>query len=106
MAFSVVALAIQYKVQLLATLTLGYIAALCIYRRFFHPLAQIPGPFLPAVTKLYQSAYNGRYYVQVARLHEKYGLLPKQEGFPLRSILRFDPTYRARHPNHPGRNPP
>jgi hypothetical protein len=81
MAFSIVALAIQYKVQLLAALILGYIAALCIYRRFLHPLAQIPGPFLPAVTKLYQSAYNGRYYVQVARLHEKYGLLSKPRGF-------------------------
>ena len=80
MAFSVVALALQYKVQLLATFILGYIAALCIYRRFFHPLARIPGPFLPAVTKLYQSAYNGRYYMQVARLHEKYGLHPKTRG--------------------------
>ena len=55
MAFSVVALAIQYKVQLLATLILGYIVAPCIYRRFLQPLAKIPGPFLPAVTKLYPS---------------------------------------------------
>jgi hypothetical protein len=93
MAFSVVTLAIQYKVQLPATPILGYVAALCIYRRFLNPLAKIPGPFLPAVTKLYQSAYNGRYYVQVARLHEKYGLLPKQEGFPLRFIVRFNPTW-------------
>jgi hypothetical protein len=92
MAFSVVALAIQYKVQLPATPILGYIAALCIYRRFLHPLAKISGPFLPVVTKLYQSVYNGRYYVQVARLHEKYGLLPKQDGFPLRFILRFNPS--------------
>ena len=92
MAFSVVALAIQYKVQLPAIPILGYIAALYIYRRFLHPLAKIPGPFLPVVTKLYQSAYNGRYYVQVARLHEKYGLLPKQDGFPLKFIPRFNPS--------------
>jgi hypothetical protein len=53
MAFSVVALAIQYKVQLPAAPILGYIAALCIYRRFLYPLAKFPGPFLPVVTKLY-----------------------------------------------------
>lgn len=63
MAFSVVALAVQYKWQLLAALAFGYVATLYIYRRFFHPLARIPGPFLAAVTKLYQSAYNGRYYM-------------------------------------------
>jgi len=44
-----------------------------VYRRFFHPLAKVPGPFLPAVTKLYQSAYNGRYYLQIEKMHAKYG---------------------------------
>ncbi len=76
MAVSVVALAFQYKWQLLAALTFGYVVVLGVYRRFFHPLARIPGPLLPAVTKLYQSAYNGRYYTQVERLHKKYGLAP------------------------------
>lgn len=50
-----------------------YTASIAVYRRFFHPLAKIPGPFLPAVTKLYQSFYNGRYYLQIEKLHEKYG---------------------------------
>jgi hypothetical protein len=79
MAFSLVALAVQHQWQLLAPLASGYVAILCIYRRFFHPLARIPGPFLAAVTTLYQSAYNGRYYMQVERLHEKYGLPPTTE---------------------------
>ena len=45
----------------------------CIYRRYFHPLAKIPGPFLPAVTKIYQSVFNCRYYLEIERLHQIYG---------------------------------
>lgn len=52
---------------------LHHIATTCIYRRYFHPLAKIPGPFLPAVTKLYQSYFNCRYYLEIERLHQKYG---------------------------------
>lgn len=56
-------------------LTVGYVAAQIVYRRFFHPLAKTPGPFLPAVTTLYQSYYNSRYYLEIERLHKKYGAL-------------------------------
>lgn len=56
-----------------AALTVGYVAAQIVYRRFFHPLAKTPGPFLPAVTTLYQSYYNSRYYLEIERLHKKYG---------------------------------
>lgn len=52
---------------------LSYAIGIAVYRRFFHPLAKIPGPFLPAVTTLYQSYYNGRYFLKIAELHEKYG---------------------------------
>ncbi|EME41071.1 hypothetical protein DOTSEDRAFT_178435 [Dothistroma septosporum NZE10] len=65
----------------LATAVITYIAIKCIYRRFFHPLANVPGPFLPAVTKLYQSYYNGRYYLQIEKLHQQYG-----------SIVRITPN--------------
>jgi hypothetical protein len=58
---------------LLPSALVVYIACLSIYRRFFHPLAKVPGPFLPAVTKLYQTFYNGRYYLQIEKLHQKYG---------------------------------
>lgn len=73
MPISVVALAVQYRWQLVAAAILAYCATLCVYRRFFHPLAKIPGPFLPAVTTLYQSAYNKQFYKQVERLHDRYG---------------------------------
>lgn len=57
----------------LAILTVGYVAAVVVYRRFFHPLAKIPGPFLPAVTTLYQLYYYGRYHKQIEKLHQEYG---------------------------------
>lgn len=57
----------------LASVMVVYTACVCIYRRFFHPLAGVPGSFLPAITKLYQSYYNGRYYLQIEKLHQRYG---------------------------------
>jgi cytochrome P450 len=61
------------KFSLLAFVVFVQVATTCIYRRFFHPLANIPGPFLPAVTKLYQTYHNRRYYLEIERLHSKYG---------------------------------
>lgn len=55
-----------------------YLIGLAIYRRFFHPLAKVPGPFLPAVTIWYQTLFNGRYFLEVERMHKKYGRL----GYP------------------------
>ena len=47
------------------------------YRRFFHPLAKVPGPPLAAITYLYIFYFNAgrtsRFYAQVEKLHEKYG---------------------------------
>jgi cytochrome P450 len=61
------------KFSLLAFAIVVQVVTTCIYRRFFHPLANIPGPFLPAVTKLYQTYHNRRYYLEIERLHNKYG---------------------------------
>jgi cytochrome P450 len=69
------------KFSLLAFAIVVQIATTCIYRRFFHPLANVPGPFLPAVTKLYQTYHNRRYYVEIERMHNKYG-----------SIVRINPN--------------
>jgi cytochrome P450 len=63
----------DHKWSVLVSIVLLHITTICIYRRFFHPLARIPGPFLPAVTKLYQSYYNCRYYLEIERLHDQYG---------------------------------
>ena len=74
MYLSIVSLVEENKWQLITVAFFIYVTTVCIYRRFFHPLAKIPGPFLPAVTMLYQSFYNGRYYLEIERMHEKYGM--------------------------------
>ena len=57
-----------------------YTIATIIYRRFFHPLANVPGPFLPAVTKKYAWYFNvpcgGKFYKEIERLHDVYGESP------------------------------
>ena len=69
----IVALLLDNALSILASAVVVQIATTCIYRRFFHPLAKIPSPFLPAVTKLYQSYHNRRYYLEIERLHDIYG---------------------------------
>lgn len=47
------------------------------YRRLFHPLHEVPGPFLPSVTRLYLWYHNiikdGSYYKKIDEMHVKYG---------------------------------
>jgi hypothetical protein len=54
--------------------------AIICYRRFFHPLCTIPGPFLSAVTRLYLWYHNiikdGSYYKKIEEMHVKYGTRP------------------------------
>jgi hypothetical protein len=54
------------------------IGSAVVYRRYFHPLAKIPGPFLPAITRLYCWYHNvvkeGTYYKRIDEMHEKYGM--------------------------------
>jgi hypothetical protein len=70
---NVLTLLLHHKWAFLAGAVFLYTISICVYRRFFHPLAKVPGPFLPAVTKLYQSYYNHRYYLQIEKLHHRYG---------------------------------
>ncbi|KAI9830709.1 MAG: hypothetical protein M1826_004538 [Phylliscum demangeonii] len=48
-----------------------------VYRRYLHPAASIPGPFLASITHLYSFYYshicNGRFYLQIEKLHQRYG---------------------------------
>lgn len=47
-----------------------------IYRLFFHPLADVPGPLLARAFFFYSFWYNlhgGRFYLQLQKLHEQYG---------------------------------
>jgi hypothetical protein len=55
----------------------AYIFVVVIYRLCFHPLRNIPGPKLAAVTHLYEFYYTlvkgGMFIWETKRMHEKYG---------------------------------
>lgn len=48
-----------------------------VYRRCFHPLATVPGPLLPSITRLYLWYYTGihegQYYKKIEQMHAIYG---------------------------------
>jgi hypothetical protein len=68
-----------------AGLFFAYLATTVIYRRFFHPLAKIPGPFLAAATSLYGFYFNGVkggvFYLEIERLHRLYGMVLDTQCF-------------------------
>ena len=60
------------------TIILAWITGLVIYRRYFHPLAAVPGPFIASITDLYVLKFNvfsqrSQLYLQIEKLHDKYG---------------------------------
>ncbi|KAK3072010.1 hypothetical protein LTR53_007598 [Teratosphaeriaceae sp. CCFEE 6253] len=62
-----------------AATLISWFVCTALYRRFFHPLARIPGPWLPAITPLYSTYYDcfhrggGHYPQKLKALHEVYG---------------------------------
>lgn len=54
-----------------------YALSLLIYRLFFSPIAQFPGPKLAAVTSWYELYYDvvhkGKYLFEIEKMHDKYG---------------------------------
>jgi hypothetical protein len=54
-----------------------YLANLVVYRLYFSPLAQFPGPKLAGLTKWYEFYYDvilqGKFTFQIQKLHKKYG---------------------------------
>jgi hypothetical protein len=56
-----------------------YVTSLVVYRRWFHPLAKVPGPFWASITHFYIVKYNlfserSQFYLQVEKLHQQYGM--------------------------------
>jgi hypothetical protein len=72
------ALELPGKVALAAVLFTLYLAALAVYRLYWHPLAKFPGPRLAAVTSWYEAYYEialtGQYWKQISLLHDQYGM--------------------------------
>lgn len=81
--------------QLGALAVLG-VVSLVVYRLYFHPLAKFPGPSLAAATGLYEAYYDcikdggGRFYVEIGRMHDKYGDALLSVPVPARQTDRED----------------
>jgi hypothetical protein len=54
-----------------------YLVSLTVYRLYFSPIAQFPGPKLAALTKWYEFYYDvvqkGQFTFQIQKMHKKYG---------------------------------
>jgi hypothetical protein len=54
-----------------------YYVGSIVYRLYFHPLANIPGPLFAKITYLYFFYYNclcgGRFYMKIDELHKIHG---------------------------------
>ncbi|KAI1141447.1 putative cytochrome P450 [Hypoxylon sp. FL0543] len=55
----------------------AYLIGLVVYRLYFHPLSEFPGPKLAAATVWYEFYYDGikggRYTFKIREMHEQYG---------------------------------
>ena len=66
---------------LAAGVVLCYTLARVVYNVFFHPIANIPGPWLAAATSWYETYFDllkapgdgGRFHHELARMHDVYG---------------------------------
>ena len=67
-----------FTISLALTLCFVYVTGLVVYRRLFHPLRNVPGPFLAAASGWYEFYYDvirgSRYFCKILKLHEQYGL--------------------------------
>lgn len=70
-------LSLNYLPALLTAAILTWIFTSIAYKLYFHPLANIPGPKLAAITWLYQTYYSfvggSRFYLRIEQLHHIYG---------------------------------
>lgn len=61
-----------------------YIVLRSVYRLYFHPLRQFPGPKLAAITHGYEFYYDvirgGQYLWEIEKMHQKYGKQSKKPG--------------------------
>jgi hypothetical protein len=65
------------SLQLLIAAVVLYVFNKIVYRLFFHPLANVPGPWYAAISTLYEfwwdAPKSGRYMFKIEEMHKKYG---------------------------------
>jgi cytochrome P450 len=64
-----------YLPSIAALCIVAHVSFLIIYRRYLHPLAEYPGPFLARITSLYSTyhGYRRDIHIDIQACHEKYG---------------------------------
>jgi hypothetical protein len=62
---------------LVAATILGGLSSLAVYRLFFHPLSNVPGPKLAALSRFYDFYYDcilrGKFTFKIEELHQIHG---------------------------------
>jgi hypothetical protein len=85
----------------LPVVVLVWFAGVIACRLYFHPLSNVPGPKIAAVTHLYKTYFNAtngsKFYIQIVKLHEEFG--QKEIHFVLETVLTH---CRASGKNQPG----
>lgn len=66
---------LKYWCGLSFTLGVCYTVSLIIWRRYFSPVAGIPGPFWASITRLWHAyhLFEGDHNTEIIHLHEKHG---------------------------------
>ncbi|KAK4631699.1 Cytochrome P450 monooxygenase sdnE [Fulvia fulva] len=82
---------------------LAYVVGLAIYRLYFHPLAEFPGPKLAALTKWYEAYYeivlNGKFSFHIEDLHRQYGPIIRITPFEIH--IQDPPFWETLYAKHP-----
>jgi hypothetical protein len=61
--------------QFAVSVPFGYFLLIAVYRRYFHPLAKYPGPFLASITRWWMvtEIWSGKHEEHIRELHKKLG---------------------------------
>lgn len=75
-------LAKSLSLQVFGLVVVG-LFTLCVYRRYFSPISDIPGPFAASFTRLWhiKRILNGKQNLDLISLHDKHGMSRKGEAF-------------------------
>ncbi|KAL8691092.1 MAG: hypothetical protein Q9218_003602 [Villophora microphyllina] len=90
-----------FMAALVCGLFLAYLVPLVLYRMYFHPLADYPGPKLAAVTIWYETWFDcvqgGKFSKHIDKLHKRYGnaIRINPNELHIRDPMFFDHFYTA-----------